>query len=372
MQLMPIDHSCIGLLGEGSMSCRSPQSRQDATFERSDPVNSGPAAGLEFETVTNCPYCQAGLATEASVRAEDYFFRQIPGEFYLASCPDCGSLVLSPRLTEACLPLAYASYYTHEAAGSDDVILGARAGGLADWIKRAYVRRRYGGSSQPSDIVGFALHWLARRGVGETDLYYRLAPAAPARILDFGCGGGEYLLRMRRLGHSVVGVDFDPASLERARKSGLEVMSPDKLEASTSQGRFDLITLAHVIEHVADPVALLHMLRSCLRPGGRLYLEAPNAQAAGLALLGRYWRGLEAPRHLSIPSRAGLDAALRASGFLDTQYHVRGSVRSWLWEESLGAMPQAERMQMQHSLSIAPEENAQNCEFLTLTARVSY
>lgn len=335
-------------------------------------MNSGPAAGLEFETVTQCPYCLAGLATDEPVRAEDYFFQQIPGEFQFATCPECASLALSPRLTEACLPLAYASYYTHEAAGSDDVILGARGGGPASWIKRAYVRRQYGGSSRLDDMVGYALHRLARRGgVGETDLYYRLAPAAPAKILDFGCGGGEYLLRMRRLGHSVVGVDFDPASLERARKSGLEVMSPDELEASNSQGRFDLITLAHVIEHVADPVALLQMLRSCLRPGGRLYLEAPNSQAVGLAVLGKYWRGLEAPRHLSIPSRAGLDAALRASDFLDTQYHLRGSVRAWLWEESLGAMPQSEREQMQLSLSNAPEENDQNCEFLTLTARVS-
>lgn len=334
-------------------------------------MNLGPTDKLQFETVRSCPYCQAALATVVELRPEDYFFRQIPGEFQLPACPDCKSLVLSPRLTEASLPLAYASYYTHEAAKSADVILGNRGGGLAGWLKRAYVRRRYGGSKQLIDLTGYAFYRLARNDVGETDLYYRLAPAVPAQILDFGCGGGEFLLRMKRLGHTVIGVDFDPTSLERVRQSGIEVMTPDALTSSGCKGRFDLITLAHVIEHVADPVALLRMLGGLLRPGGRLYLETPNSEAAGLAILGKYWRGLEAPRHFSIPSRAALDQALRESGFADVEYYVRGSVRKWLWEDSLAVMPEGGREWTRRLLAKAPDEDGRNCEFLTLIAKVS-
>lgn len=340
-------------------------------IEQTDPMRATLADKLEFEAVADCLYCGSGLSAEAQLCAADYFFGQIPGEFRFAPCPDCGSLARSPRLTEACLPLAYASYYTHEAVASDDVILATEGGGLGLRIRKGYVRRRYGGSTNPVDLAGYALHRLLRRGVGDTDDHYRLAPTAPARILDFGCGGGEYLLRMRRLGNDVVGVDFDPASLDLARKSGLEVMLPSALDSPEFDGSFDLVTLAHVIEHVQDPVALLRRLRTCLRPGGQLYLEAPHAQAAGLALFGRYWRGLEVPRHLSIPSRAGLDAALKAAGFAEPDYHVRGSIRPWLWEQSLAAMPEGEREQARQAMAHAPQETARNCEFLTLTARVT-
>ncbi|MFM6932101.1 MAG: class I SAM-dependent methyltransferase [Novosphingobium sp.] len=340
-------------------------------IEQTDPMKASIAEKLQFESVADCLYCGSGLAAEPHLSAADYFFGQIPGEFHFAQCPNCGSLALSPRLTEACLPLAYSSYYTHEAAVSDDVILAHAGGSLSHRIKKGYVHRRYGGSSSPVDLIGYTAHRLLRRGIGDTDDHYRLAPTAPARILDFGCGGGEYLLRMRRLGNAVVGVDFDPASLDLARKSGLEVMFPGELDSPEFDGSFDLVTLAHVIEHVQDPVALLRRLRTCLRPGGQLYLETPNAEAAGLALLGRYWRGLEVPRHLSIPSRAGLDAALSAAGFARPDYHVRGAIRPWLWEQSLAAMPEAERGKARQAIAGAPEEVASNCEFLTLTARVA-
>jgi SAM-dependent methyltransferase len=174
---------------------------------------------------------------------------------------------------------------------------------------------------------------------------------------------------MKRLGHNVLGVDFDPTSLKLARQAGIEVLTPDQLVSSGYQGRFDLITLAHVIEHVADPVELLRILRRFLRPGGLLYLETPNSEAAGLTILGRYWRGLEAPRHLSIPNRAALEQALHASGFVDVDYYVRGSVRGWLWGESLDAMPSHGKERTRRLLAKAPKENGRNCEFLTLMAK---
>lgn len=329
------------------------------------------AERLEFETVAECLYCASGLPDRAQLSAADYFFGQIPGEFDFARCLDCGSLALSRRLAEASLPLAYASYYTHDAPSSVDVILETPGGGIGHRIRKAYARRRYAGSSRPLDVAGHAIHRLLRRGVGDTDDHYRLAPTAPASILDYGCGGGEYLLRMKRLGNRVMGVDFDPASLDLARRSGLDVMLPGDLDSPAYDGSFDLVTLAHVIEHVQDPVGLLRRLRACLRPGGQLYLETPNAGAAGLALFGRYWRGLEVPRHLSIPSRAGLDAALKAAGFASPEYHVRGSVRPWLWQQSLDAMPEAARDAARQAMANAPPESAENCEFLTLVARTA-
>lgn len=342
-----------------------------STSDQADLTKAGISERLRYEAVTECLYCGSGLPAEAHITASDYFFGQIPGEFSFSQCPDCRSLALAPRLDEASLPLAYSSYYTHEAPSIDDVILETPGGGIGQRIRKAYARRRYGGSSRPADLAGYAVHRLLRRGVGDTDDHYRLAPPAPARILDFGCGGGEYLKRMRRLGNQVTGVDFDPASLDLARRSGLDVMFPEDLDAAAHDGSFDLVTLAHVIEHVQDPVALLRRLRRCLRPGGRLYLETPNAEAAGLSLFGRYWRGLEVPRHLSVPTRFGLQTALEAAGFSEIEYHVRGSIRPWLWEQSLEAMPADQRAATHKAIASAPPETAANCEFLTLTARAA-
>jgi 2-polyprenyl-3-methyl-5-hydroxy-6-metoxy-1,4-benzoquinol methylase len=117
----------------------------------------------------------------------------------------------------------------------------------------------------------------------------RLDPArdlAGKRALEIGCGRGGFACWLAGLPNGpseVVGMDFSPKALEKARaaaeRRGLgrvvwregDIQNIDAPEAS-----FDTVFSCETIEHVPDPRRALAELRRVLRPGGRLFLTTPN------------------------------------------------------------------------------------------------
>jgi SAM-dependent methyltransferase len=97
-----------------------------------------------------------------------------------------------------------------------------------------------------------------------------LIEARPLRVLDFGCGNGEFLAMCHQYGFEAFGVDRSSA---RRDKAGVSVVpSVDELDGRP----FHAITLFEVLEHVDDPRGILTMLRERLVPGGILVLETPD------------------------------------------------------------------------------------------------
>jgi 2-polyprenyl-3-methyl-5-hydroxy-6-metoxy-1,4-benzoquinol methylase len=146
-----------------------------------------------------------------------------------------------------------------------------------------------------------------------------LTPSMGGKLLDVGCGNGEFMVRMRDLGWSVRGVDPDPAAAKQGRSQGLQIFVGTVSDVPDST-RYDVITLNHVIEHVSDPIGLLRECRRRLRPGtGTLVITTPNIKSLGHWWFKRYWRGLEVPRHLFLFSPAALsDCVIRAGLRLST------------------------------------------------------
>ena len=135
------------------------------------------------------------------------------------------------------------------------------------------------------------------------------------RLLDVGCGTGEFLVRMRDAGWDVRGIEPDPASVEVARAKGLDVQQAGLDEARLEEGSFDAITLNHVIEHLHDPGRAIERACGLLRPGGALWLATPNIDALGHERFGPDWFGLDPPRHLVLFTPRGLEGLLRRAGF---------------------------------------------------------
>lgn len=93
------------------------------------------------------------------------------------------------------------------------------------------------------------------------------APPAGATVLDFGCGEGRLLDALQAYGWETWGVE--PA-LEDA------FLRHRRLTAVPDEPVFDLIIAHHVLEHLADPLALLqHLARAC-RPGGYVFIGVPR------------------------------------------------------------------------------------------------
>src|SRR5207237_8067181 len=118
--------------------------------------------------------------------------------------------------------------------------------------------------------------------------------------LEFGCGGVQFMSRRAEAGWNVGGIEPDPKAVQalRARK-GFDVRA-SLADFGEGAEAFDVVTMSHVIEHVTDPIGTLRSLRRILRPGGLLLITTPNAASLGSRVFGKYWRGLEPPRHLNV------------------------------------------------------------------------
>ena len=100
-----------------------------------------------------------------------------------------------------------------------------------------------------------------------------------SRVLDIGASSGEFVYMMGRLGFNASGVEpHDGYRQFGTQTYGIEVTSQKIEPAAFGEGVFDLITLNHVFEHLADPLDALASFRRWLAPGGLLFIEVPNIE----------------------------------------------------------------------------------------------
>jgi SAM-dependent methyltransferase len=139
----------------------------------------------------------------------------------------------------------------------------------------------------------------------------------PSRILDIGCGGGEFVLALAGEGRELYGIEPDPSARKMATARGVrtadgtaEVIPPD-----IGARRFDLIVMTHVLEHCGDPGAALRNALSLLAPGGGFYCEVPNCAALHFQTYAEISEMLDVPRHVHFFTPRSLRALMEACGF---------------------------------------------------------
>lgn len=97
------------------------------------------------------------------------------------------------------------------------------------------------------------------------------------RVVDFGCGSGEFIETCNAAGYS--GEGFEPGGdyAHYAREERKLEVQTGRWQDVTFHGAFHGITSFHVFEHLVDPCAALQRMLSWLAPEGVIYLETPNA-----------------------------------------------------------------------------------------------
>jgi len=236
----------------------------------------------------------------------------------------CSSLYLDPRPSSQFIRKAYANYYTH----------GLKLGGSWDSFKQRLRNECY--SHWLNADFGPRLH-VPRLIAPLFDILRNkiqipfgldvISGVQPGKILDVGCGSGRILSFAQQLGWKATGIEFDPIAVATARESGLNVIEGDYRVIGTFSQCYDLVICSHVIEHVDNPLLLLKLLASAVTENGVLVLSFPNAQSYLRKRYRGYWRGYEAPRHLSIPAASRVTAWLqehfvnvvRVQQFFDTR-----------------------------------------------------
>jgi len=163
--------------------------------------------------------------------------------------------------------------------------------------------------------------------------YAQAVGVGPKRVLDVGCGDGRFLDVLREFGPrdwDLVGVDFDPAAVERCRARGFEAHQGRVEELALPEGSFDLVVMLQLIEHVTDPVALARRVHRLLRPGGVFVIETPDLEGLDHRLFqGRWWGHYHFPRHFHLFSTESLSRMLRGAGFEIARSEQLISTSSW-------------------------------------------
>ncbi len=147
------------------------------------------------------------------------------------------------------------------------------------------------------------------------ELLTGVLPAAPAHVVDLGCGTGTLALLLAQEGHSVDALDFSPAMVELAAEklagSGATVRLGDAADPGLEPSSADVVLCRHVLWALPDPVAVVRRWVGALRPGGRLVLvEGDWVTGAGLtaercaAIVGEACSRVEV-RHLPDPALWG-------------------------------------------------------------------
>lgn len=111
----------------------------------------------------------------------------------------------------------------------------------------------------------------------------RVGGLAGKRVIDVGCGGGLLTEAMSRRGADVTGIDLGAATLEVAELHALEsglsiryIKQSAEDHAAQAPGSYDVVTCLEMLEHVPDPAAVLHALRTMVKPDGHIVLSTLN------------------------------------------------------------------------------------------------
>ena len=143
----------------------------------------------------------------------------------------------------------------------------------------------------------------------------RRAHRQPGNVLDIGCSYGDLVRAFAQAGWHAFGIDVSQHAVQWAAEQSLNCARAS-VESYAPPVRCDAVVMTHVLEHCAEPLAVLGRIRGWLNPGGTLHIRVPNVDSAVLRRHPSLFRGELKPfEHLYYFSPATLQAVLDKAGF---------------------------------------------------------
>lgn len=290
----------------------------------------------ELEFLGCCPVCASSERILKYEEVPDLRTHTI-GEWNYYHCVGCGVLYLDPRPVEIHIGHLYENYYTHSVPEERE--RESRLDRIAFGLRNDYLNKKYGYQYKPALSGGhFLMHLLPPWLRLEWDHFARNLPKSELgkkRLLDVGCGNGQFLVAVRSAGWHVTGVDFDQVAVHTAQEQGVDARLGSLAEQHFPNCSFDVVTMSHMIEHVHNPKALVTECARVLKPGGMLWIVTPNNASIIHMKFKKCWYDL-CPHHLILFNSSSLKKILESCNFTATQKQRGLHIQShWLASQAI-------------------------------------
>jgi 2-polyprenyl-3-methyl-5-hydroxy-6-metoxy-1,4-benzoquinol methylase len=237
----------------------------------------------------------------------------ILGEFSLSKCLNCGVIFLNPPPSSNESEKFYPKkeYYSlnkiKTEKDSKKTKTKLRLYGIYFSEKNNFLRR----------IIFSPIKFIIRGTIIKKDI----------KILDIGCGSGQFLYEMKTLGLDVYGVEPGKFDEEGNKKYDLNIKKGNIGKIKYPKEYFDIITLNHVLEHINNPNTTLLEIKRIIKKEGTFILGVPNTNSLAFKIFGKNWYQLDIPRHIINYSEKNLKFLLNKSGFkvIKIRYNSRPS-----------------------------------------------
>ena len=185
----------------------------------------------------------------------------------------------------------------------------ARSAGLAMAIARL----------TPTPLRRALVPWTDATGTEMKRMLRGLLPrrSGALRVLDLACFEGDLLDGFQAEGWRTFGCDPSDRAAEAARAKGHQIWPggiEDALRVIPAAERFDLVILAHTLEHATEPLAALQRAARLLEPDGLILISTPNLDSAQIDRFGPTWAHWHPPFHRFVFSAKTLAGLAAASG----------------------------------------------------------
>ncbi|MBE0649448.1 MAG: class I SAM-dependent methyltransferase [Bacteroidales bacterium] len=231
--------------------------------------------------IENCPVCGSHNFSEF-LELNDFFLTQEP--FVLQKCQSCGFVFTNPRPDDKSLSRYYESpdYLSHHSDGFSILNLVYQS------LRRINIKSKFSKTEQ-----------YVSRG----------------SLLDIGCGTGELLNYFQNKKWNVKGIEPSESARKFAiEKYGLDIQDEPGLKSLAEQ-TFDVVTMWHVLEHVANLNDRIEVIFKLLKKSGYLIIALPNMNSWDAKHYGKYWAAYDVPRHLHHFSKSTITALVEKHQF---------------------------------------------------------
>ena len=235
-----------------------------------------------LEKILLCPVCE-GESHKKHIEGKDH---NVTGNvFNIAECLSCGFRYTNPRPKEKHIYKYYQSknYISHSSTKK----------GL---INKIYHLVRSYQFYKKKEVIQISSNM--KKG----------------KILDIGCGTGDFLKYMDTSGWETDGVETDEgAKIVAEKKLGKKIK--EKLEHIEGESKYDVISMWHVLEHVYDVKDYLKKVNKLLKKNGVLVIGVPNCASYDAKKYKGNWVAYDLPIHLSHFRKKNIEELAKKSSF---------------------------------------------------------